>query len=301
MFLNPSKAAFGRHESFALRYGWITKGFHSFEKRKEIFNDEDSVVELGVGRNMVNSIRHWLRAAQLVEINADVKKTTSLGEKIFSKNGWDPYLEDEATIWLLHWLITTNPEHATAWYWFFSLFHKPEFTHREIQSAISDFVIENIEGRFSPSTIKQDVNVLLRSYVETTSGQKATAEESLDSPLSLLGLISYSQSAKVYHSRLESRDSLPVGIFAYAVCELLEKLEISAIPIEELMYSREGKIAPGLIFRLTESALLSKLEQMILYLPKLFELRDTAGIHQLFRINSVDPILYLEKHYAEIT
>lgn len=105
MQFNSSKVAFGRHESFALRFGWLTKGFQTFERRKEVFTDDNSVVELGVGRNMVNSIRHWLRASQLVNINADVKETTALGQALFSKdNGWDPYLEDEATIWLVHWL-----------------------------------------------------------------------------------------------------------------------------------------------------------------------------------------------------
>ena len=54
--------------------------------------------------------------------------------RIFSKDGWDPYLEDEATIWLIHWLMATNPQHATAWYWFFNRFHKPEFTSLEISA-----------------------------------------------------------------------------------------------------------------------------------------------------------------------
>ena len=27
----PQKAAFGRHETFALRYGWLTKGFQASE------------------------------------------------------------------------------------------------------------------------------------------------------------------------------------------------------------------------------------------------------------------------------
>ena len=33
MIFSPSKVAFGRHESFALRYGWLTKGFQEFEEK----------------------------------------------------------------------------------------------------------------------------------------------------------------------------------------------------------------------------------------------------------------------------
>jgi hypothetical protein len=51
------KASFGRHETFALRYSWLTKGFQAFEKQKSIFSSEDSTIVLGVGKNMVNAIR----------------------------------------------------------------------------------------------------------------------------------------------------------------------------------------------------------------------------------------------------
>nr|MBF0221035.1 DUF4007 family protein [Desulfobulbaceae bacterium] len=51
---------------------------------------------------MVNAIRHWLRAARLIVITPDEKKTLPLGKAIFSKeNGWDPCFEDEATIWII--------------------------------------------------------------------------------------------------------------------------------------------------------------------------------------------------------
>ena len=35
MKFKPEKTAFGRHESFALRYGWLTKGFQAFEQSKD--------------------------------------------------------------------------------------------------------------------------------------------------------------------------------------------------------------------------------------------------------------------------
>ncbi len=114
-----NKIAFGRHEFFALRFGWLTKGFQAFDDSKSVFTDDDAVVVLGVGKNMVNSIRHWLRAAKLVRIEPDQKKVEPLGSFLFSKqNGHDPYLEDEDTIWLLHWLLATNPTQATSWYWY---------------------------------------------------------------------------------------------------------------------------------------------------------------------------------------
>jgi len=292
------KAAFGRHESFALRFGWLTKGFQAFEKNNNVFTDDDAVVALGVGKNMVNSIRHWLRATQLVQIEPDQKEATALGKFIFSEqNGCDPYLEDEATIWLLHWLLATNPALATSWYYFFNLFHKPEFTSPEVANALVDFAKDNIEAKFSVTSVKNDCAVLLRTYVQSKGNIKTSIEETLDSPLSLLRLITYSPATKNYQSHLERRDNLPLGILGFAIADLFQKRGISEIPIEDLMYSRNGHVAPGLLFRLTENGLLTKLEQLIHYLPSVFKLDDTAGVHQLYRLRELEPLKYLEKHY----
>jgi len=130
---NLIKTAFGRHESFALRYGWLTKGYRT---EKQVFNSDNATVELGVGKNMVKSIQYWLKACQIVDEDMN---HTEIGEAIFSDNGFDPYLEDEATIWLIHWLLVTNSELATALYWFFNNFHKPEFSAEEVQTSLIVF------------------------------------------------------------------------------------------------------------------------------------------------------------------
>jgi len=302
MQFKPNQVAFGRHESFALRFGWLTKGFQAFEesleKGENIFTSDDAVVKLGVGKNMVNSIRHWLRATKLIEIDKDVKRTTRLGRFLFSvQDGKDPYLEDEATIWLLHWLLATNPEHATSWYWFFNLFHKPEFTAQEVSNAIVDFTKEKITAKCSLTSVKNDCAVLLRAYVPSKGNTKAPVEEALDSPLSMLRLISHLPATKAYQSRLDRRDNLPIGIFGFAIADLFQQRDISEMPIEELMYSKNGNVAPGLLFRLTENGLLVKLEQLVHYIPEVFRLDDTAGIHQLYLLQEVDPLDYLGNHY----
>ena len=297
MKFKPEKTAFGRHESFALRYGWLTKGFQAFERNKEIFSSPDAIVTLGVGKNMVNSIRHWLRAARLADIDPDKKEITPLGTAIFSENGWDPYLEDEATIWLIHWLLSTNPRYATSWYWFFNRFHKPEFTSKEVTSALISFVTGRITAKTSVTTIKNDAAVLLRMYVQRKNNQKITLEEALDSPLSLLNLITYSSSTKTYQSKLTQRVGLPLGILGFAITELLNENKQTEIPIEDLMYSKNNRVAPGLIFRLSETALLTKLEQLIHYIPGIYAIGETAGIHQMYMLKNIAAQDYLTKHY----
>ena len=296
------QVAFGRHETFALRYSWLSKGFHSLKKKPSIFDDEDAVVDLGVGKNMVSSIRYWLRACQLI---SPQKPDTPLliGDLIFdNKSGLDPYLEDEATIWLVHWLLATNSELATSWFWFFNKFHKPEFTGQELQTALSDFVKEQVidKRRPSASTLKNDALLIPRMYTQSKGNTRTPLEEALDSPLSLLGLVTQSSGGRAYQSKPEARPGLPIGIFSYAVSQLLEEREISAIPIEDLMYSRNNFAAPGSIFRLTEMDLIRKLELMVDYMLGYFEIRETAGIHQLYQLKKVAPEKYIKKHYKNI-
>ncbi len=78
MRLNLIKTAFGRHESFALRYSWLTKGYRT---EKQVFNSDNATVELGVGKNMVKSIQYWLKACQIVDDNMD---HTKIGNAIFT-------------------------------------------------------------------------------------------------------------------------------------------------------------------------------------------------------------------------
>ena len=126
--LTGSTTAFGRHESFPLRFGWITKGLQALADDPKIFTRDDATVVLGVGKNMVASIRYWLQATRIAhrDPKANTLKPTPIAEIVFGDDG-DPYLEDEGTIWLLHWLLATNPKDATAIYWFFNHFHKPTF------------------------------------------------------------------------------------------------------------------------------------------------------------------------------
>ncbi len=291
MRLNLIKTAFGRHESFALRYSWLTKGYRT---DKKVFNSDNSTVELGVGKNMVKSIQYWLKACQIID---EEMNRTKIGDAIFSDNGFDPYLEDEATIWLIHWLLVTNSEQATAIYWFFNHFHKPEFSSHEVQTALVDFAKERLKVKTSTKTIQNDALLILRMYTQNRTNKRTTIEESLDSPLSLLRLVSHSPDGRQYFSKSESREQLPLGILGYAIADLFIAKEVNSLPVEELMYSKSGDIAPGIVFRLTENDLIAKLEKMVHYLPGKFEIRETAGIHQLYRLEDIQPIEFLNKHY----
>lgn len=297
MKFNPERMAFGRHETFAVRYGWLSKGFQAMTENDKIFESDEATVRLGVGKNMVTAIRYWLRACRMID---PIENTpTDLGQRILSEDGLDPYLEDEATIWLLHWLLTTNAELATSWYWFFNRFHKPEFTGQELSTALIDFVNDQVINKKKPSTstLKNDATLLPRMYTQSRGNTRTPFEEALDSPFALLKLVTQSSGGRSYQSRPGSRPDLPLGVLGFAVIEMFEMKRTSAIPVEDLMYSKDSYPAIGSVFRLTENDLVTKLERLVEFIPGIFDIRDTAGQHQIYLSKATDAIAFITKHY----
>ncbi len=298
MRFNSKSMTFGRHETFALRYGWLSKGFQAVVKNRKIFESDDATVALGVGKNMVAAIKYWLKACQMIDPGTG--KPTDLGRHLLSKRGFDPYLEDEATIWLLHWLLATNAELATSWFWFFNRFHKPEFTGQQLTTALIDYVNDRVHDRKkpSPNTLKNDALLLPRMYAQSRGNTRTPVEDALDSPFALLKLVSQSAGGRSYQSIPQAHPQLPLGILGFAVCQMFTAKGIATLPIEDLMYSRDEFPAPGSVFSLTENGLVTKLERLIDFIPGVFEMRDTAGQHQLYRSEKVPALTFIEHHYA---
>src|SRR4051794_12085664 len=111
--INYSKMSFSGHETFVFRYSWLKKAVDTVSENPSIFNQEDVIVSLGLGRNMVKSLRHWGLATRVLEEETKARtgqlRCTELGRVLFCSIG-DPYLEDPNTLWILHWNLLANIE-----------------------------------------------------------------------------------------------------------------------------------------------------------------------------------------------
>src|SRR3990172_1273373 len=121
--------SFSGHQSFPFSNTWLTKGVTHCAQDPTIFGRDDAMVTLGVGKNMVQSIRHWCLATRMLQEDPGTRanrgrqvRPSDLGRRLFlGDEPWDPYLEDTATLWLIHWLLTTAGERATTWYIAFNI------------------------------------------------------------------------------------------------------------------------------------------------------------------------------------
>ncbi|HEX2839107.1 MAG TPA: DUF4007 family protein, partial [Phycisphaerales bacterium] len=177
------------HESFACRYAWIPKAVEAIQSDPLALDDEDgAMVELGVGRNMVRSIRFWVQA---FGVTAPAKKglqLTAFGKAVFGRRGLDPYLEDARTLWLLHWNLASNrTDPLFAWDFLLSKWPKPEFTRKEILAAAVQ-ALRSSDRAVSAVTLEQHIDIFLRTYCASPADGDALEDE-LDSPLVQIRLV----------------------------------------------------------------------------------------------------------------
>ena len=298
MKFSSEKVAFGRHETFHLRFSWLSKGFAAFQRNNKLFDDFDSAtVTLGVGKNMVAAIRYWMRAARVMHPVID--QPTELGQYLFDGEvGQDPFLEDPATLWLVHWLLASNTELSTAIAWFFSKYHKPNFDQNELRAAFSTYLQEEVKANRRPAmvTLKNDISVITRLYAKTNGA--VLAEDALDSPLSELGLI-IDNGKTSYTSFFSDHADLPSEIVGFAILQLMYERDSKIMPVEELLHSAESYVSVGSVFRLNESAFMLKLEELARNYPRNFVLRETAGLRQLFLDDFLAPMELLSTYYGK--
>lgn len=302
MNIDPKHTAFGRHETFPLRYAWLTKGYRAILERPGIFAEPDrAMVKLGVGRNMVNAILYWLQAARLIEYAEGKATPSALGEVILGARG-DRFLEDEATLWVLHWLIATNGRLATGFYWFFNRFSLPRFGEDELRASLSDFVARDLRIERSASTLKSDTSTLLRMYAPGDPKEQGRSEDHLDTPMSQLRLVEQTGQGREFLSARATRPLFPPLALhiALAECFSCDHKARPAIPVRDLLFGRDDGAAPGAVFRLSEDGLMTALNRVMRAWPGCYELRDTAGLHQLYRIGDVaSPETILADYYSQ--
>lgn len=237
---------FSGHETFYCKSFWLKKGY-DFIVQGNSFSDENAVIELGVGKNMVSSIKYWMKAFGLLDDNNNI---TPFAHRIFNKNnGFDKYLEDKSTLWLLHYMLVSQ-NYASIYNLVFSELHrsKNEFDISSLENFIKRKCSEE-DYTFNENTVKKDIRTFIHSYVQPVS--KGNVDEIYSSLLIDLNLILYyrnEDTKRDYYSFNHRNINLPP--YQLIVYIILNYFEDNTIDFRELMY---GKMPIGLILCLTEN------------------------------------------------
>lgn len=297
------RPAFGGHETFPFRYTWLPKAVQFVANDAFFFQREDAMVRLGVGKNMVRSIRHWALACGVLEEDTarssrgQALRISTFGQQLFGAKGWDPYLEDPASIWLLHWNVARTPDHATAWYWVFNQMPQPEFSRTDLLGWLRKLAQEKNWVK-AEASLKRDVDCLVRSYVSTPPSKKGPIEDTLDCPLAELGLIREFGGRSSFLLVRSERSTLPDEVFAYTVIDFLRSrgTETKTAPVNTLAFLPGS---PGRVLCLNEDAVLARLERLERLTSGALSFDETAGLRQVLIRRLPDANSVLAMHYKD--
>lgn len=286
------KFTFSGHESFQCRNLWLKKGY-DFVNSGKSFNNEDAVVELGVGKNMVSSIRFWMKAFNMLNSSDEL---TQLAHRLLSDNGYDPYLEDEGTLWLLHYQLVKKGFASSYSIVFNELRReKIEFTSKNFVSFVKRK--SEIEKSFmvNEKTVSDDFSVLIKMYLRSDTANK-DREETFSGLLTELGLIkSYKKEKEkdeFFIIENSNRVEIPDEIILYAILDN-EEFE-SSFNINTIEQNKNSIVS---IFAINRPGLYEKIENLSKKYPYLV-LNDHAGIKELqFKVKPTSESV-LEDYYA---
>lgn len=294
------QGSMGRHETFTPRYGWLKKGYDAVKEDSAIFKASDAIERLGVGKNMVRSIRFWCTAFHIIEPSPEgsgLMVTTNLGDKLLDDKGWDPYLEDIASIWLLHWQLFVPRLEAVNWPFLFNRSNLWSFDIRQLAKILNTVAQKYTRfASISEKSFEKDASCLIRMYTEKASRK----ESEIDCPFTQLGLIRQAEEKNELSFNGTEKATLPPLIFAAAsfsyLCSYVPSKQ-RTISIQRLAYDYNS---PGVAFKVSESTVGSYLYAAVEYLDQV-SLKDYMGVYQLHLNESPERLYWqsLEKYYEE--
>lgn len=281
------------HETFPCRYTWLPKAARALADDQRLFADEDrAMVNMGVGKNMTRSIRFWMQAAGVASAAARGAghTLTEFGTALLGERGFDPFLEDIRTLWLIHWkLATDNATPLLAWDFLLNRRHEPEIVPSVVLWVLHKEALRQ-DAELSPVTIEQHFETFLHSYIPTRGRKGEVLEDNLDCPLIELELLvrvgerptDKGRVEPIYVFRREEKPEISAELFTYCLNDFWNKRH----PTEQTLSFREvahGHGGPGQIFKLPEDDVRTRLEQLTRQANSGFSYAESANLQQIHR------------------
>lgn len=299
---------FTGHETFVCRYAWLPKVVQELDRNPELFRHEDeAMVRLGVGKNMVRSAKFWAESAQIIDDReAGGHQVTPFGRDLLGHDGYDAYLERPETLWLLHWKIATHPTRPLFhWEQMLNYWHRPEFSESDAMVLLEKALPKDKAG-ISKRTLADGFRVFVNSYFPTRGRKGEIAEDNLDCPLAELGLIRVAgqrltadQGRELTYSfNIEPRPAITPELFAYCLQEFWTnsgKYREEGSLGSRVICSEPG--SPGQVFKLPEAALTILLDSLSSATNRALVFEESQSMQQVWRKKPVTLEQLLEAVY----
>lgn len=228
MSSNQESFRFSGHDTFHCKEQWLLKGVQLIDNQNgiDVFRDNRAIPLLGVGKNMVRSIQHWLRAFGVLGKGNDISEFATM---LFLTDKLDLYLENDGSLWLLqYYLCKTN--HSTIFQLIFSSYFSDkatlDFSEYQILNFVNRVLVDNDQKEVAEKTLNSDFKVFIRTYVSPVKDEK-TIEDDFNAPLISLNLVSdtgrkNTAGQSVYRLNRGIQETISSEIFAYCLLNEFE-------------------------------------------------------------------------------
>lgn len=266
---------FGQHQTFYLRQQWLTKGLTEVQQEPRFFYDPNHFEILGVGKNMAKSIRHWLSVTQLVSEQRGARTEvvlTAFGELVYDN---DRYIKKRFTLSLLHYLLATEKDEASTWYWFFNCFNERVFTKQLLYSQLGKWTKDNFEKSISSTSIKRDIDCLIQLY--TPKGyENQTPEDVIKSPFEVLNLVQTTTTTNYIKNPLNHE--LTAQVLYITLAKYIHKYGLTEVSLNDLINAPE---LWGKVFNLNRDAIIDYLIEIQDTKPLIFTRTNRLDVVRL--------------------
>jgi hypothetical protein len=280
----------------------LPKAVRQVSSDPQLFSrEDDAMVTLGVGKNMVRSIRFWAEAAQVIEARANHgHEITQFGRSLIlgsrKEKGFDPYLEDLQTLWLIHWNVSTNRT-SPLFGWDF-LLNRWQDPYLSTSTVVAAFEAETSSRERPPSraTLEQMYEVFVHTYLPTRGRKGEVREDNLDCPLVELQLLvpegvresasNKGRHEQVFKFRRDAKPEISPALFAYCLDDFWRQRygHEQTLSLQAVVSGHGG---PGQIFKLPEDEIRSRVEMLGTETDGFLTFSDSSALPVIVRGKSV--------------
>ncbi|MEV5029601.1 DUF4007 family protein [Paenibacillus sp. LPE1-1-1.1] len=230
--------AYARHQSFYLRDKWFSKGLRSVEHDKRFFFNEFAFEQIGLGKNMVEALKYWLLAFNVIEERSEEGQKahylTELGELLY---GNDKLLQKNETLAILHYNLVQNAnDQSTVFQWYFNIYKETSVSKPDLLKSFVTWVGQNESKEISEKSLKRDIDCLIQFY--TKKPDENDPEDVIFCPFSKLNLLKSEHSGEGYDTvkKLSSEvSSLGTATLYYVLLNHCVLHEIDLLSVDEII------------------------------------------------------------------
>lgn len=247
---------FGHHQSFYLRVNWLSKALKMTQNDERFFFDEFAFEKIGLGKNMVKSLRYWVVATDVMEEGKNEQRQSTHRLTQFGQllSNYDRFTRSQLTATVLHVNLASNKELAPTWYWYFNEFNQRAASIEDLLTALNDWASTHHSRRVSIHTLKRDIDCLKQMYTARTRNED-DPEDIVASPLSGLELLYESRDQLIKRTAdlsLLDLDALYFTLLRYCELHRVNSVTLEEVLVKPLLWGKLFNLSSNQILEITQ-------------------------------------------------